>query len=411
LRSHVSIGLRPNGDSQHARKVHEQENAMSMINTGQTLAPTVHWGHSRSRISWGAVIAGAVVAVATTLLLSLLGAAMGAGSIHALDTTSTDLANYGTGAAIWEIINLALSMAFGGYVAARLSGTHSHVDAELHGITVWGVAVLLGSVLLAQAVSGLIGIAWQGAGSVVSHVGGAGAISGVLPPEANPQAVIDRLQQSLGNSGDPTTMSREQISAEIAGLVRRSVPTGNLSEADRNRLVDLVAAQSGVTKEEAARRVTAMENDARASLAQAEQKAGAAADAVARTTATAARALFTALVLGLLAALVGAWIGTRHKRILHPVVEHVHETLASSYPTHTFHERVEPASVSVYDDAGHLVSQYLRGVPFPVTKQDLLRLARSSGARSSLLHSIEAMADGSYRNTDEILRALGSMAH
>jgi hypothetical protein len=154
-----------------------------------------------------------------------------------------------------------------------------------------------------------------------------------------------------------------------------------------------------------------MENDARASLAQAEQKAGAAADAVARTTATAARALFTALVLGLLAALVGAWIGTRHKRILHPVVEHVHETLASSYPTHTFHERVEPASVSVYDDAGHLVSQYLRGVPFPVTKQDLLRLARSSGARSSLLHSIEAMADGSYRNTDEILRALGSMAH
>jgi hypothetical protein len=384
---------------------------MSMINTGQTLAPTLHLGHNRSRISWGAVLAGAVVAVATTLLLSLLGAAMGAGSIHALDTTSTDLANYGTGAAIWEIINLALSMAFGGYVAARLSGTHSHLDAELHGITVWGVAVLLGSVLLAQAVGGLIGMAWQSAGSVVSHVaGGAGAISGVLPPEATPQAMIDRLQQSLGNSGDPTTMNREQISAEIAALVRRSVPNGNLSESDRNRLVDLVAAQSGVTKEEAARRVTGMENGAKASLAQAEQKARAAADEVARTTASAARALFTALVLGLLAALVGAWIGTRHKRILHPVAEHVHE-LAPSHPTHTFHERVEPSSLSVYDDAGHLVSQYLRGVSFPVTKQDLLRLARSSGARSSLLHSIEAMAEGNYRNTDEVLRALGSMAH
>jgi hypothetical protein len=101
-------------------------------------------------------------------------------------------------------------MAFGGYVAARLSGTHSHLDAELHGITVWGVAVLLGSVLLAQAVIGLLRMAWQNAGSVVSHaVGGAGAISGVLPAEANPQAMIDRLQQSLGNSGDPTTMSRE----------------------------------------------------------------------------------------------------------------------------------------------------------------------------------------------------------
>jgi hypothetical protein len=382
---------------------------MSMVNTGtgsgQTLAPTLHLGHNRSRISWGAVLAGAVVAVATTLLLSLLGASMGAG-------LSADLANYGTGAAIWEIINLALSMAFGGYVAARLSGTHSHVDAELHGITVWGVAVLLGSVLLAQAASGLIGMVWQGAGSVVSQVvGGAGAISGVLPPEASPQAMIDRLQQSLGNSGDPTTMSHEQISAEMAALVRRSVVNGNLSESDRNRLVALVAAQSGVTKEEAARRVTAMENDAKTSLAQTEQKARAAADEVARTAATAARALFTALVLGLLAALVGAWIGTRHKRVLHPVFEHVHETLAPAYPAHTVHERIEPFSVSAYEDTGPLVSQYLRGVSFPVTKQDLLRLARSNGARSSLLHSIEAMAEGNYRNTDEVLRALGSMAH
>src|SRR6516162_3345295 len=126
-----------NSDSRHARKVHEQENAMSMINTGQTLAPTLHLGHNRSRISWGAILAGAIVAVATTLLLSLLGAAMGASSIHALDTTSTDLANYGAGAAIWEIINLALSMAFGGYIAARLSGTHSHLDAELHGVGRW----------------------------------------------------------------------------------------------------------------------------------------------------------------------------------------------------------------------------------------------------------------------------------
>jgi len=53
---------------------------MTMINTaagsGTALASLPHWGHSRSRISWGAVLAGAVVSVATTLLLSLLGAAM-----------------------------------------------------------------------------------------------------------------------------------------------------------------------------------------------------------------------------------------------------------------------------------------------------------------------------------------------
>ena len=128
------------------------------------------------------------------------------------------------------------------------------------------------------------------------------------------------------------------------------------------------------------------------------------------------------MTVGLLSALVGAWLGTRHKRVLHPVVEHAYHPLADehAYAVHAVHEpaygrplyeSAEPSSVSVYDDTGRLVSQYLRGVTFPVNKQDLLRLARSRNAGSSLLQSIEHMADGSYANTDEVLKALGSMAH
>jgi hypothetical protein len=388
---------------------------MSMTHSGDISEPLSNWGRNRSRISWGAVFAGAVVAVATTLLLSLLGAAIGAGLIHPLAANSTDVAHYGTGAAIWQIINLAISMAFGGYVAARLSGTHSHLDGELHGLTMWGLAVLFGSVLLAQAVTGLVGTVAQGAGSVVSRLvgetgSGAGAVSGLLPQETNPQAVIDRLRLSLGSSGDPTTMNHEQIGAEIAGIVRSSLVNGSVSEADRSRLVALVAAQSGVTRDEAAHRVTRMEDDIKARLAQVEQRARVAADEVAGNAATAARALFTALVVGLLAALVGAWIGTRHKRVLHPVVEHAHAP--AIVPTHTVYERFEPASVSVYDDTGHLVSQYLRGVTFPLSKQDLLRLARSHNASSNLLHAIENMAERSYSSADEVLRSLGlSVTH
>jgi hypothetical protein len=384
---------------------------MSMTHSGDASAPLSYWGLNRSRISWGAVLAGAVVAVATTLLLSLLGAAIGAGSIHPLDTSSSDVARYGTGAAIWQIINLAISMAFGGYVAARLSGTHSHLDGELHGVTMWGVAVLLGSVLLARAVSGFVGTVVQGADSVMSRaVPSSATISSVLPQETNRQAVIDRLQQSLGSSGDPTTMNREQIVAEIASIVRSSLFNGSVSEADRTRLVALVAAQSGVTKDEAAHRVTRMENDVKASLAQVEQRARVAADDMAHNAATAARALFTALVIGLLAALAGAWIGTRHKRVLHPVVEHAHGP--TIVPTHTIYERFEPSSVPVHDDTSHLVTQYLRGVSFPMSKQDLLRVARSHNASSNLLHSIEGLAERSYSSVEDILRALGlSVTH
>jgi hypothetical protein len=384
---------------------------MAMANmTRPTYA--ANWGN-RSRISWGAVLAGVAVALATSILLSLLGAAFGAGWFSPLNATSNELSSYGTGAAIWEIINLALSMAFGGYVASRLSGTHSHLDGELHGLTMWGTTVLFGALLLAHALSGVLGVVGQTASSAVSRaIGDTGTISGA--------AGINSLVQSLSNSGDPTTMNREQIGAEITNLVRNRRLSGSLSDADRNRLVSLVAAQYGVTNDEAARRVTRMENDVKTSESLLEQRATVAADQAANATATAARALFPALVLGLLGALIGSWIGTRHKRVLHPQPV-IHET----YPVHhdvgvVHHDvgrpvafgRVEPSSVSVFDDRDHLVYQYLRGISFPVNKQELLRMARSSGsAGAGLLHSIEDMPEGSYANADEVFRALGSMAH
>jgi len=381
---------------------------MSMINDPATFALGFR---DRSRMSWGAVFAGAVVAVATILMLNLLGAAMGAGSIHPLDATSADVSRFGIAAGIWEVINVALSMALGGYVTARLSGTHSHLDGELHGMTMWALALLIGTVLFAYATSGVVGLVGRGASSVLSStVSGARAISGAGLPEVGP-AVTNRLLQSLSNSGDPTTMTREQINAEIATLVGGALYAGGLADTDRNRLVDLVAAQFGITKEEAAQRVNRMEGDAKASLAQVEAKTREAADAVAAGTASAARALFSALVLGLLTALVGAWIGTRHKRVLHPLVEVGHDIHVPSHvaPTHVgpmVREAVGPSSISVYEDSGHLVWQYLRDVSFPVNKQDLLRMARAGNSEPSVLQSIEALPEGSYANANEVLRAL-----
>src|SRR5262245_49909805 len=130
-----------------------------------------NWGIGRSRISWGAVLAGALTALASSLLLSLLGASLGAGWIQPLNIWS-DLARLGTGAVIWGIINLALSMLLGGYVAARLSGTHSHQDAELHGLTTWALATLLGALVTAWFLGGLAGVVGQGLGTIMNRTGG-----------------------------------------------------------------------------------------------------------------------------------------------------------------------------------------------------------------------------------------------
>jgi hypothetical protein len=354
------------------------------------------WG-SRSRISWGAVIAGAIVAAATSLLLSLLGAAFGAGSVGDLQAAARGEANAaGTGMAIWAIIDLFLSMLFGGYVASRLSGTHSHLDGELHGVTMWALATLLGVLGFAGAVSGAISGMGLNFGPAI--MGPASQNIQAALPEANPQRLVDRFEASLGRSGNPTTMTHDQIGAEMRTILggHSFVTGGSLSDADRARLVSLVAAQFGLTNDEATQRVARMESDAKATFAAADQRVRDLADQAAQGVASGARALFTSLVFGLLGALIGAWLGTRHKRVLH-----AHETQIAPPPL--AEHRYQPYSV-VYED--HAIGDYLRGVSFPISKQDLLRYARASNAGSNVLHVIDGLADRSYASASDVLAAV-----
>ncbi len=200
---------------------------MSLSAYDETYSPTATRTGSRrsySRMSWGAVLAGAVVAGASMIVLSLLGVALGAGGLRFTQTTTSDMAGYGLGAGIWTAINLLLSMAFGAYVAARLSGTHSHLDAELHGITVWAVAILLMTVLLAQAVGSILGTVASTASTAASGaVGTATSLASGVTKEVSPQGLVDQLQQSLTSSGDPTQMTRAQITSEITTLAGRRV--------------------------------------------------------------------------------------------------------------------------------------------------------------------------------------------
>ena len=375
---------------------------------------------SYSRMSWGSVLAGAVVAGASMILLSLLGVAFGAGGLRFTQTTASDMAGYGLGAGIWTAINLLLSMGFGAYVAARLSGTHSHLDAELHGITVWAVAILIVTVLLAQAVGAILGTVASTAGSAASGAAsGAGSLVSGVAQQISPQALTDQLQQSLTSSGDPTQMTRDQITSEIAALAARRVVNGSLTDQERDRLTTLVAAQAGVSKEEAARRVARMEQDAVAALASAGQQARKAAETAAYGAAAGAKALFSGLLLSLAGALVGAWLGTRHARVLTPhepeydthttttVTHHAYEPAVTTDHT-VVHEPLAagPATVRVYDEPTGTAPAYLRGASFPATKQDLLRLARANNSEPVTLRRLEQLPDRSYSNLNDLTSAL-----
>src|SRR5437868_15122856 len=87
----------------------------------------------RSRISWGAIAAGAMVALAIYFVLTLLGLALG------MELIMRGQGGLGPGAAIYSILTLLLAMFLGGWATSRLAVGESKLEAVLYGIILWGV--------------------------------------------------------------------------------------------------------------------------------------------------------------------------------------------------------------------------------------------------------------------------------
>jgi hypothetical protein len=265
------------------------------------------------RVSWGAIIAGAVVAVTIGLMLNTLGIAVGATAVDAVNRDTPSASTFGIGAGIWLLVANLIGLAVGGYAAARLSGTADKTDGTLHGVGVWAIGFLISAVLLGNFVSGAASSVTNAASNVLgSAAQSAGSAASSAAGQINPQALADRARAALTGPSDPASMTTEQRSAEIGRILTGRVTGGPLSDADRQRLGALIAAEAGIPQQEAAQRVQAYEAEAQRLAREAEQRARQAADAAATGTSTAAFAVFGALLLGLIAAVLGARAGTRN---------------------------------------------------------------------------------------------------
>jgi hypothetical protein len=276
-----------------------------------------------SRISWGAIIAGAVVAVTIGLMLNALGAGIGATTVDAAARDTPSASSLGIGAGIWLLVSNLIGLAVGGYVAARLSGTSDNTDGTLHGLAVWGTTFLISAVLLGNLVSGIASTAATGASNLVSGVasGASSAVSAVGQQAASrvdtgtlqnaTQGLVDRVQGALSGGGTPANMTPDQRKAEIGTLVTRRVTDGQLPQADRDRLTQLVAAEYGINPQDAQQRVQQAEQQAVEAARQAEETARRAADTAASGAAKAAFAVFGVMLLGAIASVLGARRGTR----------------------------------------------------------------------------------------------------
>lgn len=266
----------------------------------------------RAGISWGAVLAGGVLAIAIAATLNILGAGFAALSVDAVGRDTPDAGTLTMGAAIWMIIVYTLALFVGGYTAARLSGTFSDTDGVLHGLSVWAIVFLASALMVGNAVMGVASGAAQLTGQIAG--GAATAVTGAAERMAptSPEAMVERVRETLRGTGQPPQMmTTEERSAEIATILGRRVQAGAFSILDRERLNALVAAEAQITPEEAGQRIEQAETEAQQALDRAEAQAREAADAAAQAAYLTAFAVFGTLLLGALGAVFGAQRGTR----------------------------------------------------------------------------------------------------
>lgn len=94
-------------------------------------------------ISWGAVIAGVVVAIALGAFLNLLGLAIGATAANPFRLTDAGAAGLTLGGGLWIVFANAFALQVGAFVAARSARFPDHHKGALIGLTVWGLAFIV----------------------------------------------------------------------------------------------------------------------------------------------------------------------------------------------------------------------------------------------------------------------------
>lgn len=287
------------------------------------------------RLSWGAIFAGFVIATALQMTLSLAGVAVG---LAAFDPGQGDSAgSLGIGVAIWFALTAIVSLFVGGLTTGRLAGVLTRGDGRLHGIVVWALSTLLAvyfaSIGMGRVLGGVFNFATRTATAVVgSTVGAVGSLGTAAVNNAGAvdlQALQQQISTALEQTGDPALQPdslREQVQAtrgqatsgvsnpelarELAERVRSTA-----GQVDREDLVNLITARTGMSRPEADRLATRVQSAAASASAQVSStarnvadQAGQAAGDAANAASKAAWAALLVMGLSLLAALWGAGV-------------------------------------------------------------------------------------------------------
>jgi len=206
-----------------------------------------------SAVSWPAIAAGGVASAALTLVLLAFGTGMGFAVVSPWPSSGVSATTFGIGAGLYLIVVAMMASSIGGYIAGRLRtnwvGVHGdevYFRDTAHGLLAWAFATVLGAAVLASTAASIIGAASSGAAQV----------AGMAVQNAGPaDDVLDRLLRV--DPAAPRAPQGAPVSrAELLRLLTPQV-TGKTEMAapDRQYVVQVIAARTGLSQADAEKRL------------------------------------------------------------------------------------------------------------------------------------------------------------
>jgi hypothetical protein len=212
-------------------------------------APGITDESSAPAVSWRAILGGAVAAASVAIVLVLLGLGLGFAAISPWPNAGATAATFSIVGGIWLIVVQWLSSGIGGFVTGRLRtkwvNVHTHevfFRDTAHGFLTWAVAALFGAFIMASAASSAVGTATRAAGTAASGTAQAAARA----------YDVDTLYRG---QKPELAASEQQTQVEATRILARGMEAGGVSDSDKNYLIDQVAARTGLSHDDAQKRV------------------------------------------------------------------------------------------------------------------------------------------------------------
>jgi hypothetical protein len=247
------------------------------------------------RVSWGGVWGGVLVGMGILILLAALGLAVG---ITAVEPGQTQAQTVGMGAGIWAGVSLLIALFVGGMVATRIGMVHDRATGVFEGMLVWVITILLMVYLAGTGIAMLAGGAFRLVGGAAETIGTVVGTTEVDLSAGSVDQIARRLRdpQTARTLAAATGMQESEIQSQLSQIADRA-------EAARDNPAQAAA--------EVRQGVQQLMQRARAEggLAAAAQRVQPEASATAWIT-------FAALVLSMIAAVLGAMLGRRRAALL-----------------------------------------------------------------------------------------------